>query len=136
MVKGSAAPCDNKRSRLRGIVARRRYAALRAATAGHRLRSARVILRAWLRFRAQQRYTGIKEAWEVERSAKLLTQWSLLRDEVREEMADIRRDQKVLTSSRKWHKARLKQLLDFRIDAELRLPVKGNRRPLFLSLFF
>ena len=119
-VRVQAAACITRR--LRGLFARRQYSAMRHAAAGHRLKSARIILRAWLRYRSVQRFAVLKEAWEVEKSAKTLMAWHALRDDVRIDMADVRADVKDIRSSRKWARKRLKALRNFMAEAELRLP--------------
>jgi len=108
--------------RLRGLFARKQYLAMRHAAAGHRLKSARIILRAWLRYRSMQRFAILKEEWEVEKSAKVLMAWHALRDDVHVDKADVRADIRDIRGSRKWARKRLKTLRNFVGEAELRLP--------------
>mmetsp|Transcript_31849 Transcript_31849/g.98385 ORF Transcript_31849/g.98385 Transcript_31849/m.98385 type:complete len:979 (-) Transcript_31849:198-3134(-) len=107
---------------LRGLIARKRYSSMRHAIAGNRFKSARIILRAWLRYRSVLRFAVLKGEWEIENSTKVLMAWHSLRNDVRLDMADVRADIKGTRISRRWTRKRLRALRNFITEAELRLP--------------
>lgn len=106
----------------RGVSCRRRFTYLWHATAGHRLRAARVIFRAWRRFRARVRYDELMVEWAVERSRRELSRLAEQRAEVLRDLGDIRADAEDVRRRRQWACRRLKQLAAFILEAELRFP--------------
>ena len=109
-------------SRLRGLFARKRCSSMRHATAGHRFKSARTILRSWLRYRSVSRFAVLKEEWQVENSTRTLMAWHSLRDDVHQDMEDVRADIKSTRRARSWARKRVRDLRSFIAEAELRLP--------------
>lgn len=108
--------------RTRGYLARRHYSYLWHAIAGSRVRSARVIFRAWKRYRVRLSFAQVKAEWDAERSAKELARLRETRDDINRDMEDVRADMKDIQRRRKWACQRLKQLAAFILEAELRLP--------------
>lgn len=114
-------------SRLRGLFARNRYSSMRHATAGHRFKSARTILRSWLRYRSVLRFAVLKEGWQVENSTRTLIAWHSLRDDVHQDMEAVRADIKSTRRARSWARKRVRAMRSFIAEAELRLPkVQGQ----------
>ncbi|KAJ1460317.1 hypothetical protein M885DRAFT_478523 [Pelagophyceae sp. CCMP2097] len=107
---------------LRGVFARARAAALSYAAAGVRIKAARVILRAYLRFRAVVRFRALKNAWTVEKAARTLLQYNEQRLDIKVDRDDILADARDERFRRKAARKRLAELKDFISEAELRLP--------------
>jgi hypothetical protein len=69
-----------------------------------------------------KRFSILKGAWDVEKSAKNLMAWHTLRGDVRFDMSDVRADVKDIRISRRWSRKRLRSLREFIVETELRLP--------------
>lgn len=108
--------------RMRGYLARRHYSFLWHATAGARFRSARIIFRAWKRYRVRLNFAQVKAEWVVDRSTKELARLRETRDDIKRDIEDVRADMKDVQRKRSWACKRLKQLAAFILQAELRLP--------------
>ena len=108
---------------IRTFQARSLYRQIRKEAVGARLRAARVILRAWLRYRAWQKFIQHREEWQVEKTGRHLLDLFDTRDDIDHDLRDIRDDMKDIRRARKWTKKRLQTIAEFVIDAELRIPV-------------
>ena len=98
------------------------YEDLRMITVGKKIYAARVVLRAWLRARDGAKFRAIKEAWEVEKSAEVLMDLSEERQEILEDMEDIKMDIVDQTHSLKAAQRRITAMRSFQVEAELRIP--------------
>ena len=109
-------------SLFRGFLARNLCLAKRHAATGHRIKSARTILRAWLRYQSAQQFSVLKNTWDIDRSARKLMIWHTLQNDIHFDMEDVRADIGDIRASRRWARKRIRSLREFISESQLRLP--------------
>lgn len=108
--------------RCRGLLARRLRAELWHSMNGRRIRSARVILRAWRTSRNWIRWDALRDDWRVEQAENEIERLGEMRKEIERDLDEIQASRDDVGRKRRWTLGRLEELETLSIEAERRLP--------------
>eukprot|EP01041_Mallomonas_annulata_P006103 gene6103-12356_t len=107
---------------VRGWLARINAKAVRYKAAGQRMLAAKQILRAWVNYCHTKRLQKLLEEHRMKRLTKRILVLQETRGALNRDIEEIQGDINAVTKSMELNKQRLKELNDFTVEANLRLP--------------
>jgi len=108
---------------VRGCLARMKLPALALSISGKRVFAAKVIQRAWINFRNLRRFEKLMDENRAIHLARRLVTIKDSRTDLEKDLVEIRRDLDVVIATCARNKERIKDLDDFMVETNMRLPV-------------